>query len=210
MDRQFKINPIARDPEASKVRLPEGTSVPRLTSSKQLESPSLWSNLKDFLTERPVKLPSGAPEAFHTEGLDESFVASFKAFFQPGTRSAVRSGMAVDWQPEYRVFWNNLRDFISPPKLPPLKLTSKPVAVRSIWGKREEFGWAQGISIGMHALLAILILVPIIHHVVAPQQPVQASIDLVDVSPYLSKLPAGKDKAGGGGGGGERMQAPPS
>jgi protein TonB len=207
---EFNINPIARDPEASKVRLPEGTSVPRLTSSKQLESPSLWSNLKDFLTERPVKLPTGAPEAFHTEGLDESFVASFKAFFQPGTRGAVRSGMAVDWQPEYRVFWNNLRDFISPPKLPPLKLTSKPVAVRSIWGKREEFGWAQGISIGMHALLAILILVPIIHHVVKTQQTVQASIDLVDVSPYLSKLPAGKDKAGGGGGGGERMQAPPS
>ena len=45
-------------------------------------------------------------------------------------------------------------------------------------------------------------------------QPTQASnkvlVDSIDISPYISQLPAGKDKAGGGGGGGERMNTPPT
>jgi periplasmic protein TonB len=211
MKDDLNINPIAPDPEASHVRLPAGTSAPRLTSNKQLESAGLWSNIKDFLTERPVKVPKGArQEVFRRDGLDSSFSESFRAFLRPGIKGSVASGMAVDWQPEYRVFWNNLRDFFSPPKLPPLKLTSKPVAVRSIWAKREDFGLAQGIAIGAHVLLAVLILVPFIHHVVQTQTVQATSIDLVDVSPYLEKLPAGKTKAGGGGGGGEHMQEPAS
>jgi TonB family protein len=39
---------------------------------------------------------------------------------------------------------------------------------------------------------------------------VKVSVDIVDISPYLPKLPPGADKAGGGGGGGERMNVPPS
>src|SRR5580704_696081 len=117
--KQFTINPIEPDPDASQVRLPPGTSAPRLTSSKQLESPGLWSNLKDFLTERPIKVPKGArQEVFRRDGLDSSFGESFKAFLRPGLRrTGPASGLEVDWQPESRVFWNNLRDLISPPKL---------------------------------------------------------------------------------------------
>ena len=33
---------------------------------------------------------------------------------------------------------NNLRDVLFPEKLPPLKLTSRPVAVRSIWGAYDN------------------------------------------------------------------------
>ena len=59
--------------------------------------------------------------------------------------------MIVDLEPTYRVFWRNLHDLISPPKLPPLKLTSKPVPVRPLWAKRREYSTAQMISIGVHA-----------------------------------------------------------
>jgi periplasmic protein TonB len=213
--QQYKFNPIARDPQGQGVQLGPGEA-PRLGAPPQLKPPTFWSNLKDFLTERAVRFPrnSRAP-VFHTDGLDSSFSESFKTFLRPAPRSRrpvnsdVARGMEIDWQPGYRVFWRNLHDLISPPKLPPLKLTSKPVAVRSIWAPREAFSRAQGISIAVHAAVAILILVPIFHHIVQ-QQTVSANLNIVDISPYLSKLPAGKDKAGGGGGGGEHQQAPPT
>src|ERR1035438_2142349 len=34
----------------------------------------------------------------------------------------------------YRTFWKNLKEFLHPPKLPPLEVTSKPVPVKEIWG----------------------------------------------------------------------------
>jgi TonB family protein len=114
--------------------------------------------------------------------------------------------MVVDLEPTYRVFWRNLRDLISPPKLPPLKVTSKPVPVRPLWAKRREYSMAQMISAGVHVIIAVLILVPIFRRMVQPQ--VQASMQVIDISPYLSKLPPAKERAGGGGGGGEHKPQP--
>ena len=207
--QRLNISSTVRSSQATSVQLSAGPA-PRLGPPAHLVSDSFWTNLKDFLTERTIKVPSNAPhEVFRSDGLDASFSESLKAFFRPAPRikSASASSMEVNWQPGYRVFWRNVRDLISPPKLPPLKLTSKPVAVRSIWPKRDEFGVAQGISLFMHALLAFLLIVPLAHEIVQTQQ-VQASVDVVDISPYLSKLPPGKDKAGGGGGGGERLPTP--
>lgn len=196
--QQFKISPTNVDPQAPKITLLPGTTTPRLGPRKQLENPSFWDNLKDFLTERPINVPDDAnQEVFRRDGLDNSFSDSVKAFFSPAARrakGAPTSGMEVDWQPEWRVFWNNLRDTISPPKLPPLKLTSKPVKVRPIWAKREEFSLSQGISIGLHVLLALVILVPIVHKVVQAQPSTTVNIGLVDVSPYLSKLPPARPR----------------
>ncbi len=36
--------------------------------------------------------------------------------------------------PWYKTIFGNIRDFVRPPELPPLVLTSKPVAVKDIWG----------------------------------------------------------------------------
>jgi len=213
----FNINPTARDPQTAAVQLPAGQSGPRFAPGRQLRPPSFWTNLKDFLTERSVRLPRNAQQdVFRNDGLDTSFAESFKAFFRPAPRKgpatdgAVPAGMVVDLEPGYLVFWHNLRDLISPPKLPPLKLTSKPVPVRPLWGKRKEFSLAQGISIGLHALVAILIIVPFARKIVQSQLKVQQVVLVDDISPYLAKLPAGKDKAGGGGGGGERLPTPPT
>src|ERR1700724_506508 len=209
----FNINPTARDPQTDAVQLPAGQSGPRFAPGRQLRPPSFWTNLKDFLTERSVRVPRNAQQdVFRNDGLDTSFTESFKAFFRPApqkgpaTDGALPAGMVVDLEPGYLVFWHNIRDLISPPKLPPLKLTSKPVPVRPLWAKRREYSTAQMISIGVHAVIAILILVPLFHHMV--QQPVQANTQVIDISPYLSKLPPGKERAGGGGGGGEHKQQP--
>lgn len=213
--QRYNFNPIARDPNAEKVQLSAGEA-PRLGPPAHLKQPSFWDNLKDFLTERSIKIPSSAKDpVFHTEGLDNSFKQSFKDFLQPRPKirhnpnAQIAQGMDIEWEPGYRVFWRNLHDLFSPPKLPPLKLTSKPVAVRSIWGPRGGFTQAQSISIGVHALILLLILVPLFHHIVQQQQ-VSAAINVVDISPYISKLPPAKERAGGGGGGGQHEKAPPT
>jgi len=204
---RLNLNPT-RGAETSHVNLAPGSSAPRFAPSNRLQSPSFWTNLKDFLTERSIRVPRNArQEVFYTESVDSSFSESLKSFFRPTPRikGAAASGMVVDLEPTYRVFWRNLRDLISPPKLPPLKLTSKPVPVRPLWAKRREYSTAQMISAGVHVLIAVIILVPFVHHVVSP--PVQAS-QVIDISPYLSKLPPAKDRAGGGGGGGEHKPLP--
>jgi TonB family protein len=213
--QQFKINPS--DAKAAPLQLAAGETVPRLAPPAELRPPSFWTNLKDFLTERSVKLPPGAhADVFESQGLDKSFSASLKAFFAPAppkgavTSGASPSGMVVELEPGYAVFLRNLRDLISPPKLPPLKLTSKPLPVKPLWAKRKEYSVAQLTAIGLHALLAVVILVPFGRKVIQAQFKVQPVILTDDISPYLTKLPAGKTKAGGGGGGGERMQTPPS
>ena len=71
---------------------------------------------------------------------------NFKEWFKP-TPKAVSSRMTVDWQPPYKVMWQNLRDLISPPKLPPLKVTSQPVKVKEIWSKDKAFGPSQAIAL---------------------------------------------------------------
>jgi len=65
----------------------------------------------------------------------------------------------------------------------------------------------QTISVAVHALLLALIVVPLAHQMA---ESTQASMDVVDISPYLPRLPAGKEIAGGGGGGGEHQPEPPT
>ena len=203
--QHFDINSTDRDAKIAPIQLADGTFAPRLTPEAELRAPGFWTNLKDFLTERSVKLPRNArADVFQTAGLDKSFSESVKAFFSPAPRpgpatsGASPSGMTIDLEPGYRVFWRNLRDMVSPPKLPPLKLTSKPVPVRPLWGKRKEFSLAQSIAIGVHALIAVLILVPIGRKVIQSQLGVQqvVLVDPNDISPYLAEA-AGRQRQSG-------------
>jgi len=160
-------------------------------------------------------MPRGSVEgAFRPESFGGGFSENLKEWFRPLPRFArggARSRMEVEWKPWYRVFWENLRDAIAPPKLPPLKVTSQPVKVRDIWSKDERLRQAQAVSFTVHAAVAVLLLVPLAHHIAESTQPtVKADVNVVDISPYLVKLPPGNDKAGGGGGGGERVPTPPT
>ncbi len=210
--QQFRIDPV-RDPNAPApvVELGPG-STPGFSPHPVLIQQGFWGNLKDFLTERSVKIPRNATQqVFRRDGLDSSFGESFKAFFKPAPKKAAGdAAMMVDFQPGYVTLWRNLRDLISPPKLPPLKVTSKPVAVRPLWGKDENYRPAQLASIAFHAVLALLLIVPFARKIIDKTASASTTITYVDVSPYAAKLPAGKDKAGGGGGGGQHMPEPAS
>src|SRR5258707_7817364 len=54
-------------------------------------------------------------------------------------------------EPWYKSFLQNVKDAINPPKLPPLEVTSKPVAGKDIWalyGNKKESGL---MSLAFHA-----------------------------------------------------------
>jgi len=205
--QHFNINDPAQRSSGS-VNLGAGPA-PSLGSDLGLKAPGLWSNLKDFLTERSIRLPQGArPTVFHTDGLNNRFGDSLKAAFGTPKVRAANSNMLLEAVPEYRLFWRNLRDLIAPPKLPPLKLTSKPVPVKPLWARNKQYSRMQVVSVAVHVAILVLIAAPFAKKAVEPV--LTAQFNLTDISPYLPKLPAGKDLAGGGGGGGEHQQAPPT
>jgi protein TonB len=199
------------------VTLPAGSSAPRLGAPQVPLSRGFLSNLRDYLSERPIKVPKNSKgDVFTPEGFGSGLTENFKEWFKPAPRAvpgAAVSRMTVDWQPTYKVFFQNIRDLISPPKLPPLKVTSQPVKVKDIWSKDKAFGPAQAIALAVHAAITLLILFPFYHAFTkAAQTPVVSNqmVTPLDISEYAMKLPPGKDKAGGGGGGGERAPLPPT
>jgi periplasmic protein TonB len=113
-------------------------------------------------------------------------------------------------EPWYKSLWQNVRELVNPPKLPPLVVTSKPVPVQDIWG----FYGGQEKKAGLSSLLihsgviALLFLVGLNKNV---QQVVKDKITLIapDLAPYKPSPPK-KDLMGGGGGGGDRSPTPPS
>ena len=116
---------------------------------------------------------------------------------------------AADEEPFYRTFIKDIKEFLHPPKLPPLELTSKPVPVKEIWG----FYGGQEKRAGLSSLMihvTVLALLFLIGTNKAVQKAVQEQIQLIapDLAPY--KPMAKKEPMGGGGGGGDRSPTPPS
>jgi periplasmic protein TonB len=106
--------------------------------------------------------------------------------------------------PWFVSLYQNILDIVRPEKLPPLMITSQPVAVKSIWGlyaiKPRSFYTSTSIVAAVFALLMITVTNK------AVQQKISERLNLIDpnIEPYK---PAPK-KGGGGGGGGAR-EIPP-
>ena len=171
---------------------------------------SLVSNLKDFLTERPVKLRPGQETAFNMPAFGENVGENLREFFKP-TPKAVRSELLVGWTEHS--FWQNIREALFPKKLPPLRVTSKPVPVKDIWSKDTQFTRVQALSVTLHVGLLVLIIVPLLPEIFAPATTRANNMQVTqldNISPYLPRLKPAAKKAGGGGGGGEHNPVPAS
>ena len=108
--------------------------------------------------------------------------------------------------PFYRTLIQNLKDVIDPPKLPPLELTSKPVAVKDIWGlygrQKKSFMMSTGFQVVVVTVLfTVFSLKPV---QTAMKQAV--TIFAPDLAP--PDLPPQKQTMQGGGGGGDRSPLP--
>jgi protein TonB len=107
--------------------------------------------------------------------------------------------------------FGNLRDVLFPEKLPPLRLTSRPVAVRDIWEKKDPKRSA-GASLAIHGgFIAALIAGSIFGGKVVQQVKQRDVINLIapDISEYIPMTKPGPQSGGGGGGGDlSKIQAP--
>jgi TonB family protein len=114
-------------------------------------------------------------------------------------------------EPWYKSLYKNLKETFNPPKLPPLQLTSKPVAVKEIWGlygsQRKSFMMSTGFQVGVVVLLfTVFSTKPV-------QNAVKATMTLImptDLNEYTPKAAPKKQAMGGGGGGGDRSPLPAS
>ena len=109
-------------------------------------------------------------------------------------------------EPLYKSLVRGLDEFFFPKKLPPLKLESKPIPVKDIWGYYSNFrvgGFGLGGMMVIGAAVVVFAVV-VARHVVASTAPVQAtSVVLIDPG-NMPELKPAKTQSGGGGGGGDR------
>lgn len=113
--------------------------------------------------------------------------------------------------PWFVSLYRNIRDTIRPPKLPPLEVTSKPVAVKSIWGMYGRDKRSGPMSVAIHvAVVTLLFTVASSKTVQDKVKQVIPLIAPVDLAPYQPKMAPKKVAMGGGGGGGDRSPLPAS
>ena len=110
--------------------------------------------------------------------------------------------------PWYLSLYRSVHDVIRPEKLPPLDITSRPVAVKSIWGLYEKDPKSRYISVAVHAAVFALLMVTVTNPAV--QKKLADSVNLIDPNLKPYEAPPQKKAAGGGGGGGAREITPVS
>ena len=108
-------------------------------------------------------------------------------------------------EPLWKSLFRQLDDFFFPKKLPPLKLESKPIPVKDIWGFYNN--WKEGAlgSTGVHVLIAGIVVAGFLigRHVVKAAPPT-ATVTILTDPGDLPALKPSKTQVGGGGGGGDR------
>lgn len=107
-------------------------------------------------------------------------------------------------EPIWKSLFHNIDEFFFPKKLPPLVLTSKPVAVRDIWGFYNYKGRGAFGSTVIHVLAVALIIAATYlgRKIVDVAKPKETVVLIApDEGPAL---PPSKTLSGGGGGGGDR------
>jgi len=112
--------------------------------------------------------------------------------------------------------WNSLKENVRavffPEKLPPLKLTSRPVAVRDIWGEYNYKKQSASVSLVVHILMLAGLIALSVWGVKKVTEKPRETVMLIapDESPELPITAKKPQTMGGGGGGGDRdkLQAP--
>src|SRR5579863_5046528 len=108
-------------------------------------------------------------------------------------------------EPLYKSLFRGLDDFFFPKKLPPLKLESKPIPVKDIWGfYNYKKNGALGSTAAHVVVLGLIIGGTIWAHrfVTKVDAKPLAKTTLVDPGDFIPLKPS-KTQAGGGGGGGD-------
>src|SRR3954467_7020131 len=96
--------------------------------------------------------------------------------------------LAAEPEPWFKSLVRNIKETFSPPKLPPLEVTSKPVAVKDIWGlygrDKKSFMMSTGFQIAVVALLFTVFSTKVVQDQV---KQVTALVMPADIDPYMPK-----------------------
>jgi periplasmic protein TonB len=110
--------------------------------------------------------------------------------------------------PWFISLYQNIHDLIKPEKLPPLEITSKPVAVKSIWGLYGSDPKSKYISVAFHVTAFTIMMIGFTSKTVQTKIVNMVTLTDPNLKPY--EAPPKPKAAGGGGGGGAREIAPVS
>ncbi|HLJ25759.1 MAG TPA: TonB family protein [Candidatus Angelobacter sp.] len=119
--------------------------------------------------------------------------------------------LAETQQPMWKSLYMNVKDALFPEKLPPLRLTSRPVQVREIWSRGNQRK-AAASSLTLHVIaigsvLAFTIWLTRAPHVEQPKEEVTLiAPPISDYQPVMQPQVVHKQTLAGGGGGGERAK----
>jgi periplasmic protein TonB len=109
--------------------------------------------------------------------------------------------------PWYRSLVQSVQESIRPPKLPPLEVTSKAVAVRDIWGlyghQKKSWAYSTSIQVVVVVLLFTVASSKTVRNAVKDAMPIFAPVDISEFKPSPRTMH-------GGGGGGDRSPLPAS
>src|SRR5437762_11972677 len=109
-----KVSAVGRAPA---VPVPS-SAVPKFTKPDLFIPDNFWSNLKQFLTERPVKVRERKDAPFTQTNFGSGLAGNLAEFFRPraASRGRVNRRLAVAWGAKFGGFGDGLRDFFTPPK----------------------------------------------------------------------------------------------
>jgi TonB family protein len=108
--------------------------------------------------------------------------------------------------PWYISLYRSLGELIRPEKLPPLEVTSRPVAVKTIWGLYARDPRSRWVSVGIHAAVFSLLMFGFTSPTM--QKAIRQNFTMLD--PNLKPFVPEVKPQGGGGGGGAREALPVS
>ena len=208
----FEYHPPKPEPDSAPKQ-----RVPRLLVEEERWGGSFFSSVMEFLTERPVRIPARLGQVpFSIESARPGFLENLKTAMGPEPslpRGGTGSPLMVRWTSTS--FLQNLREFFSPPKLPPLKISSPPgPPPKDIWTKDEHAARARLLSLLVHVAIVAGLGIPLLHELATTVTEAKNAdvkmVDLTDLSPYVFKAPKGNDRMGGGGGGGDHNPIPAS
>jgi protein TonB len=112
------------------------------------------------------------------------------------------AGLDTPW---YRSLIQSVRESLAPPQLPPLEVTSKPVAVKEIWGLYGNQKKSFAMSFGVQVALVVIVVLAL------STNPVQKAVkNTVAVFLPDAVVDVPKPLMHGGGGGGDRSPLPAS
>ena len=187
------------------------SALPDFGAPAHLMPNDFWSNLKQFLLERPVKIIERTDVPFTRNSFGSGLSENLKFFLSgPKVRKGpINKRLEVDWGGNFGGFVEQLKEFFFPTRAV-MPAGIKPVQVKEIWSKDENFGWTQAIALAAHAIIIALLIVPFITNMLPSTTQAKNKLDVtpLDISPYVAKLPAGNNKAGGGGGANDHTNTP--